>query len=72
MHAGDECRAMAEMVLSLQVEVDLWLSDTAATSEPQLVESVFNHFAYSDAAKMHMAPRKCNIYAKVLNKHDPW
>ena len=63
---------MAEMAPSLQVEVDLGLSDAAATSEPQLVESAFNHFAYSDAAKMHTAPGKCNIYAKVLNKHDPW
>ena len=38
VHATEECQAMAEMTLSLQV--DLVWSDTAATSMPQLVESV--------------------------------
>ena len=38
VHATEECQAMAEMTLSSQV--DLVWSDTAATSMPQLVESV--------------------------------
>ena len=39
---------MPEMILSSQV--DLMLSDVAATSKLQLVQSVFSYFAYSNAA----------------------
>ena len=48
VHAREECIAMAEIKQSLQV--DLVLSDVAATNEPRLVQSVCSHFAYSNAA----------------------
>ena len=58
-YAGEECRATAEITQSLQI--DLVLSDAAATSEPLPVELMFSHFAYgqwlADVAKMHTAPK---------------
>ena len=42
-----------------------WYSSHQWLSQPQ---TGVNHFVYGDAAKMHEAPKKCNIYAKFCNE----
>ena len=45
-----------------------WYSSHQWLSQPQ---TGVNHFVYGDAAKMHEAPKKCNIYAKFCNEYKP-